>query len=151
MVTPVNGSTQSVTISCTGAPALATCNAASPSVTLNGSSASSLMINVTTTAGAAMLPRGPSQFPSFRVWILVTAGMLGSLALFLFARISRRTGYAFIGLSLMILAATIVGCGKQTVNVPGTPAGSYTLTLTATSGTGSSAQAHSTTVTLVVN
>ena len=149
-VAPLNGSTQSVTISCTGAPALASCSAATPVVTLNGVSSTAVMINVSTMAASNFHPRNPGQFPSMWVGIFAFAGMLGELAIYFSIRTSRRAKYAFLYLALIVLAASVAGCGTGPIN-PGTPAGSYTLTLTGTSGTGTSAQSHSTTVTLDVN
>jgi uncharacterized membrane protein len=160
-VMPLNGSTQSVTISCTGVPALATCSSGTPSVTLNGSTGTVLVVNVSTTANSFVPGRGPTQFPPLWIWSIAVAGILGGLAICFSARTARRFQYVSIYLLFIVLAASAAGCGTKgetsTVtggtnpNPLGTAAGTYTLTVTGTSGTGASAQSHSTTVTLVVN
>jgi len=158
-VMPLNGSTQLVTISCTGVPALASCNPVTPSVTLNGVSGSGVMVNVSTTANSVVPGRGPTQFTPLWIWSFTVAGVLGGLAICFCARTSRRLQYVSIYLLFIVLAASVTGCGAKgsgngtptgNQSTPGTAAGTYTLTVTGTSGTGVSAQSHSTTVTLVV-
>jgi len=152
-VTPLNGSTQSITISCTGAPAKAACNPVTSVVILNGTSGSTVLINLTTTASSAFYPRGPANFPILRVWSFALAGILGGLTICFSVRAGQRAKYAFMYLLLIVLAGSGAGCGTRSGSqgIPGTPAGSYTLTITGTTGTGASVQSHSMPVTLVVN
>src|SRR5205807_7042989 len=54
---PLNGSKQTVTWDCMGAPQAATCAVSPSSVVLNGSSAATATVTLTTTARPAATPR----------------------------------------------------------------------------------------------
>jgi len=141
-VTPVNGSTQTVNITCTGAPAFSTCTPAAPgSVTLNGTTASMIQATVTTTKGSfdapGGFPAGPRQ--QFPIVILIAASLLT-----LIASRTRRTRLASLG--VILICVTLPGCG--TGKRRGTPKGTTNLTVTGTPTTGT---AHSATVSLTVN
>lgn len=152
-LTPENGFNQAVTVSCSGAPAEATCTPASTSVTLNGTSASTDTINVTTTAPSLAI----RVAPPFSGW--GTLATIGSFALLLliadgFIRRSMtvRRWVAAAGFAVLIVFA-VAGCGGGNKSSGGgggssggTTAGTYTLTLTGTSG----GTTHTTTVSLVV-
>jgi hypothetical protein len=158
-VSPSGGFNQAVSLACSGAPQAGTCTFSPSSVTLNGSSASTATLKVTTMARGVLGPRqGPRWiFPEPLVlgerikltkilWLMATLALLGFLAG------SRRRARLMLGLAAL-LAVLASGCGGMVNSTPttGTPAGNYTLILTGTSGTGSSALTHSIDVTVVVN
>lgn len=67
-VTPISGFNQTVALGCSGVPANTTCSVSPASVTLNGSSASTAQLTITTT--------GKTPFGTFNV---VVSGSLGTL------------------------------------------------------------------------
>jgi len=159
-VSPSGGFSQTVSLACSGAPQAGTCTISPSSVTLNGSSASTTNVMVTTTARGMLGPQpGPRWiFPRLpamgkrmeltkTLWLMAILALLGLLA-------GRRRqvrltlGFAIV---MVVLGAGCTGVVKNTTTVSGTPAGTYTLTLTGASGTGSSATTHSINVTLVIN
>lgn len=170
-ITPANGSTQTVSLSCKGAPATVTCMPASMSSTLNGTSASQVKFNVTTTGSSAMARTSPAggQFGgsifakrriaatgSFPLSPTGIFGFFGLLALIFWPRLlpvrkcNRGILAGFAALAFLTIA---FGCGGSSKNPgnggggnSGTPAGTYTLTLMGTVGSTS----HSTNVSLVV-
>jgi hypothetical protein len=131
------GFTQAIALSCSGAPANATCTIAPTSVTPGGTS-------TTASLTIATLAR-PSLTRS-----------TGSMALLIFAAGSgwllRRRRFAFRLLCWLLVlagaAGTLTGCSSSSAP-PGTPAGSYTLTVTGTAA-GTSTLTHTATVTLLV-
>ncbi len=149
VVTPVNGYTGVVTLSCISAapPPGATCAVSAP-FTLGGATAATVTFSTTSRAslsGFGWLPSSALASPLGCATLLVS--LLGLLAL-PFRRIRRfgRMGVLFaFALTLML---PLSGCGNSNsgTNPNGTPAGSYTYTVTATSG----ALVHVETVTLVV-
>lgn len=142
IITPVNSSTQTVTLSCTGAPSLSTCTPASTSVTLNGASTSTVVVNVTTTAAVASSSR-----PGSDMGLLALAVVGGLLS---WPRVRRASGVLLMTLLLGLIVACGGGGGGGGTGGnggnPGTPKGTYTLTLTGTSG----GATQTATVTLVV-
>ena len=158
-VAPVAGFNQLVSLSCSGAPAAATCSVAPASVTLDGVDTAKPTVTVTTTVRSLAGPtrrrvppraRGPLGIPPI-AWLLMLA-TLSSLA----AWRSRRVRLSFIVLAAVALlmiswvACAVVG-GTLTTQPAGTPAGTYTLTLTGTYTGSSSSLTHNTTVSLTVN
>ena len=151
-VSPQGGFNQVVTLTCGGAPSLATCSLSPASVTLDGTNAASVRVTVTTTASTlappgSTEPRLPLKEP------LVWLGLF-ILAIF-FAWPAERTKSvavrARIALGVgMLLAALAIACGggggRGGTHIPGTPTGTYTLTISGSSG----GLTHSTTVTLTV-
>ncbi len=155
------GFNQSVSFTCAGAPAEASCSV-SPSSATPGTSVTALMVSVSTTA--------PSQTGSLRwrgMWPVgvVLLAMLGAVArpptrkphrLKSRSALPPRSGWR----SLVVLGAVVpavawwAGCGGGTsarVTNPGTPTGSYTLTVTGSSAYSSTTLTHSVTLQLVVN
>jgi len=149
-VNPLFGFDSKVTLSCSGAPAQATCFFTPNSATPNGTTASAVTFTVSTTARALQVP-GPApqtNFPRFGSLIqpwLVWTFILALLAMLVAARRQPRLVLAMMVLCMLLWAA----CGGGTpVGVPrGTPAGTYTLTITAASG----AETHAAAVSLTVD
>ena len=148
-VTPEGGFNQAVALSCSGAPARATCTVTPSSVTLNGTSAQNVKVTVTTTA-ASLVPPGPiggppgsGGFATHDWWIALLLMALLALAFERRRRVPLLAG-------AVLLAAIAVGCGggggSVSTSSPGTPSGTYTLTVTGTSGN----LTHQTTLTMTV-
>jgi len=164
-VTPVDGLNQTVALSCSGAPSESTCTVSPASVTLNGSSASSFAVKVTSTAASGLTPR-PRTTPPFKggrsPWLLVglltLAGMVGLARRRPQATAVRlRLGLVTVGL-LVLLALGMAACGGggggasiTTPSNPGTPAGTYSLVVAGTATSGSATVTHNVTLTLQVN
>jgi hypothetical protein len=145
-VMPINGSTQTVMISCTGAPKAATCMPASNSVTLDGVHTAMVQVNIMTKARTGGV--GVPSFRQFSFWrrnpvgfVLAVALVLGMSLLVARGRRRRLAVVAFCALVFAVFA----GCNGSG---GGTPAGTYSLTVTAGTSGGTS---HSTTFKLTVN
>jgi hypothetical protein len=136
-VTPSNGFTGTVTLTCSGAPNLATCTPAPSSPSVNGT-VTPFNVNVTTTAPsiAGLLVTGPTTSPLSRsIGALLGVAMLMVLAGAAFA--TRRPQRALAPVLAAIALALLSGCGGGSVNttpIGGTPKGTYMLTVTGTSG-----------------
>jgi hypothetical protein len=137
-ITPANGFTGTVNLTCAITPTAAndpaTCSVPA-SVTISGTTAQTVILTVYTT-GATALNKPPQLFwPS-------TGGAV--LALVFFFRIPKRRRNWLAMLALLVLFVTIagIGCGGGGAGSgggggtgnPGTTAGSYTITVTGTSG-----------------
>ncbi len=160
-LTASGGFNQSVSFTCAGAPAEASCSV-SPSSATPGNSAAELKVSVSTTA--------PSETGSLRWRGMWPAGvillvMLGALAL-LPARqlhllnsrsaLPLRGGWrSLVVLGTVALAVTWwAACGGGTsarMTNPGTPTGTYTLTVTGASTYNSTTLTHGVMLQLVVN
>jgi hypothetical protein len=165
---PAGGFNLPVTISCSGAPSLATCNV-SPSVTPSGSSSTAVTVTVNTTARSIV----PTQqlFGPPDSW-LIGLRLLTVLVLLLAAlgwpswaqergsasdkAIPFRAGLVVLAM-LIALGLTMGACGASggysapTPSNPGTPTGTYQLTVTMTATSGVTTLKHATTLTLNVN
>ncbi len=151
-LTPQNGFNAAVTISCSGEPTESTCMPASSSVTLSGTTAQQVTINVTTTA-ASLVPPATPPFSGWRAPALLASLVL--LCLLIAERFNRNSIAVRRWLAgaacATAIAFVLVGCGggNKSTSPPsnnGTPAGTSTLTITGTSGS----TMHTTTVSLVV-
>ena len=154
-ITPLGGLSGAVSVTCSGAPSLATCKASPASVNLSGSGASPISVTVSTTApsGVVMRPKPPAG-PWVWLWI---AGLLAAVATWMMA--ARRLAWqrAWVPLAVVLLCAALwTACGGG-INAgggggggsPGTPAGTYALTVTGNMG--SLAPEHQVALTLKVN
>jgi hypothetical protein len=128
-----------VAISCSGAPANATCSASPGSTNFTGaSSAVAVTVNVSTTARGGAAPLGlrvpgmPASVEALALAVflplclwMVRAGLAG-----------RRPGHVALAV-LFLLLGLLTACGggssSTSVTSNGTPAGTYTLTVTGTS------------------
>ncbi len=146
-----SGNPFSVTVTCSGAPAHATCNGPGSPVTVAPGSSVNVPITVTTTANAALLSPVANNAPP-ALWLLpvasVLAWFLGGQQRFAEAkrllagvRARARAWKPVFAAPLLLLAAMVLmtGCGGGKGSTPakpatGTPAGTYTLVVTATSG-----------------
>ncbi|HEX7288445.1 MAG TPA: choice-of-anchor D domain-containing protein, partial [Candidatus Angelobacter sp.] len=144
------GFSQAVALSCSGAPAGATCSVAPGSANPNGTSVTA-KVTLTSTARAGLfappVKNGPLQ-PQM-IW---AGALFAGLALFLVSFPGRRRLRVALALPALAVVLAAIGCANGSTkatngNTAGTPAGTYTLTVTGTSGT----QSHSATVTVVVN
>jgi hypothetical protein len=156
-LTPENGFTGAVQITCSGAPSEATCSLSGGTANLNGVSTTTVTLTLATTA-ASIVPLPPF---SLHPWTSLPASPVSVLSCLVFfclftilvrrprVRACRLTASVII-LFVLILAS---GCGggnssnHSSPGNPGTPTGTYTLTVSASSGN----LTHNQTVTLIVN
>jgi hypothetical protein len=133
-ISPLNGFTGTVTLSCAVPTAMtgAACSLASPSIAYNAST----VLTVTTTAPSTVIGlfKGPR-------WLAPLGGaILAAFFLLLIPTKRRRLKLAFGSLFLVLLGAALVACGGSssttttTITNPGTPVGNYTVTVTGVSG-----------------
>jgi subtilase family serine protease len=148
-VTPSNGFTGAVALSCAISPTAAsdpaTCSFASPSVTISGAAAQTDVMTVSTTAATTALNRPMKLF-----W--PSAGGAALAMLFFFGIPARRRSWlSMLGLLAFFVSMAAVGCGGSSHSGgggnPGTTPGTYTVTVTGTAGSAT----QKTTVTLTVN
>jgi hypothetical protein len=139
-----------VALSCSGAPAQATCFFTPNSATPNGTTASVVTFTVSTAARAVVVPRaGPkgdlprlgSQGRPYLLWVV------GLALLVILATARQRLRLALAATMLFMLLWAACGGGTPVGVARGTPAGTYTLTITAVAG----AETHTTAVSLTVD
>ncbi len=157
-IAPLGGFNQTVSFSCSGAPAQSTCSISPTSMQLDGTSSSTVTVSVKTTAAVvgnqttANLPSGAGF--GYMAWLYA---MIMFILFAAFVRIRKRTtALAISSISIVCVALTILGCGGGTNNNGsnnslGTSAGTYALTITATSPVGGSTLKHTATLSLVVH
>jgi hypothetical protein len=160
-VTPISGFTGTIALSCTGAPAESTCTPSQASATLNGNTATTFSVEVTTTVpSTASAGVGGRWRPFDRLRILPMAfvvafasTLLAFASRFRGAAARRRRACAYaISLALLLLASALLGaCGGGSGGTgmanPATPTETYFLTVTGTSN----GVSHSQSLTLTVN
>jgi hypothetical protein len=148
-ITPTGGFTGNVLMGCAGVPTGAGCSVSPSSVAVH--EATQVMVTVTTSsrsssAGFAGLPSGRARWE----WLAMLLLTLLATALLRRERLRHNIlRQSILGsmLLLAILSVGLNGCGSSGSGLPGTPAGSYTLTVTAASGNTS----QKATLTLVVH
>jgi hypothetical protein len=139
-VASVGGSfTSAVQLSCSGAPAHATCSVSPGSVTPAGTPATAIVTITTTATSALAAPPDHSQSqPIYAVWI-----QLQGLGLFGMMLAGSRSGsrrlrvivlLAFIFAATMFMVACAGGTGIAPPPQSGTTPGTYTVTVTGTAG-----------------
>ena len=141
-MTPIGGFNSAITFSCSGLPALSACSFSPATLTLNGSTASSSTMTITTTNSAAL--KMPETFRS-KFGTISLACLPVGFAMFLFGVTTRRKALRkwMLGSSMLSVLILFAGCGGTKT---ATPTSISTVTITATSG----ATVHTTTVTLDV-
>jgi hypothetical protein len=156
-VMPGGGFSQSVMLSCSGAPAQSTCSVSPNPLLLNGSVAGSIAVKVTTMASslATPAPSAPQRYwPLYPITVLLVLSLLIAL---LNPRTGRRSGLAY-GLALFLFLCTGImmsGCGGGSSRGggggnQGTPAGTYTIAVSGTFASGSTSLTHNVNLKLVV-
>lgn len=135
-ITPVNGSTQTVALSCGALPTGASCMFDHPSVTLDGVHNSTSTLTLGTTGHAVLIPVASSQRPMPLLPLFIAS--LLAMAAFLAARFSRaskrlRLASAWL-VVLVLVACALVACSSGGGGPATTPAGTYTVTVTLAAG-----------------
>jgi Abnormal spindle-like microcephaly-assoc'd, ASPM-SPD-2-Hydin len=162
-LTPGGGLNPSVTLTCSGAPAMATCNVSPATVTLSGTTATTAMVTVTTTAASQVfLPGGTDAFRRVgRPPMVLAAWLVTALALFGLYRARRNQRFRWapaVAMAVLVFAGLgLASCGGGNSSGgggggggTGTEAGTYTITVSASATAGSTTLNHSTKLTLVV-
>ena len=138
---PAKGFTQSVALSCSGAPALAKCTVNPSSMTLDGATTVQAKVTATTTPATSGFLRSPfDRHDGNRMaGIVGLAGLAGLAALVILpgkgrVRHARRLCGLIFCFCLLASVATMSSCGVGGGNAdpPGTAAGTYPLTVTGT-------------------
>jgi hypothetical protein len=148
-VTPLHGSTQTVSFACSNLPAAATCAFAPPSVTLDGTHAGTSQVMITTTARNSVASMTgwvgqPSRPTPLSILVLfVCAGILGLLL----TRTRELSWRVALPLVLIVISVGFVAaCGNSRKVTTGTPIGTTQVNVTAVAGTDS----HSVSITVTV-
>lgn len=140
-VQSLGGAAPQVSLSCGGAPSLATCTISPASISFAGPAAQTATVTVTTTASKTTA--GPVTKPGARGPLAAAMLALLSLAALVGLASERKPRRAFEMPAFLILAGVLAGCGDSARTLPpaphiqpGTPAGTYNLTITATPTSG---------------
>jgi FG-GAP-like repeat/Abnormal spindle-like microcephaly-assoc'd, ASPM-SPD-2-Hydin len=156
-LTPSGGLNPSVTLTCSGAPAMAACSISPATVTLSGTTAATATVTVTTTAGSQVfLPRGTEGLRRIGGPAMILVVCLATLLLMDWVCIAYRERRFVTMVFLACVGSTLTSCGGGSSaaggggGATGTEAGTYTITVTASASAGSTTLTHSTKLTLVV-
>jgi trimeric autotransporter adhesin len=140
---PAQGFTKSVSLSCSGAPALAACTVNPAMVTLDGATTVEATVTATTTpatSAALQSPFGQNNANRLAGWIGL-AGMMGLAGVVVLpgtghGKQARRLWLVIFCLCMLSTMVTFSSCGGGSgaggADPPGTAAGTYPLTVTAT-------------------
>jgi hypothetical protein len=160
-VNPLGGFNQTVSLACSGAPALATCTVSPAMIQVSGTPAAA-MVSVTTTAPSHgfALPLIRHSFPKWNR--MQTPFLLALFAVVLILRLllgreqqQQRAWSSWALIALICFGLTMTSCGGGSSSSnggggsAGTQAGSYTITVTGTFTSGSTTLTHSTKLTLI--
>jgi hypothetical protein len=157
---PSAGFNQSVSLSCSGAPAGATCSVSPATVTVGGTAAMATVTVTTMAASQVWLPVGtgtrgrPNNSPVL-MWAGCLFAMLGIATL---CRLRQDSGFRWalaVPVAVLVyVGVTLTSCGGGTSSGggggTGTEAGTYTITVSASATAGSTTLSHSAKLTLVV-
>jgi Abnormal spindle-like microcephaly-assoc'd, ASPM-SPD-2-Hydin/Galactose oxidase, central domain/Kelch motif len=156
-VTPGGGFSQTVMLSCNGAPAHSTCTVSPSSFPLNGSSVASVTVSVTTIAASLGSPTASDRYRFRPLYLISELLVLSVLIASLNWRTGRRPRSAYALALLLFLCAGVMmsGCGGGgstggSGGNLGTPAGNYMLTVSATFASGPTSLTHNVNLNLVV-
>jgi hypothetical protein len=150
---PLGAFANSVSLSVSGLPSASSFSFTSSSITFNGSSSASTVLNLTTTPQPVAIITATDFSenrgrPFYAFWL-----MIPGIALFSLGSGSRRSKRWF-GLLALLLASGLIlvlpSCSSGNKTQPpasGTPSGTYTMTVTATSGSFSTSKTFQVTVT----
>jgi hypothetical protein len=160
---PSGGFGGSVTLTCNGAPAMATCSISPATVTLSGTTATTATVTVTTTAAAQVfLPGGADAIRRIgRPPMVLAAWLVTALALFSLYRVRGNQRFRWaptVAMALLVFAGLgLASCGGGNSSGgggggggTGTEAGIYTITVSASAPAGPTTLSHSAKLTLVV-
>jgi hypothetical protein len=156
------GFSQSVALTCSGAPAKSTCSVSPNSIAPSGASPVTATVTVSTTASSQVFP--PSGFNGRRMtyrpipFVLALAGMIILISVYLRRKEQRLRWVPVLALgTLVCIGITVASCGGGSSSGggggggnTGTPAGTYTITVSASATSGSTTLTHATQLTLVV-
>lgn len=161
-VSPTGGFNQSLAFTCSGAPAQSNCAVSPNTVALNGSTAATVSVTVTTTAASLLVHEpfvsSPPGKPVYRLVLLISwlpgLALLASLLRWRWGR-RPRLGYVLAFLFLICTGITMTACGGGSGSTgsntnPGTPAGTYILAVSGKFTSGSTTLTHNTNLTLMV-
>ncbi len=155
------GFSGNVALTCSGAPAMATCSVSPAMVAVGGATVAAATVTVTTTARSELLPVGnhsPSEFPGRPTAILAALMAMLIFAWIFTTRKNQRVRWAPVltMVLVLVLGITLTSCGGGSSGggvgavLTGTQAGTYTITVSASAAAGSTTLSHSTKLTLVV-
>jgi hypothetical protein len=169
-VTPMGGFAQTVSFTCSGAPANSTCTVSPTSAMVSGTAAVPIKVTVATTSGSWVPPTSFKSSPRTPQWPVGLVAIAAMFAILLatspaFVGSNRkfakaRFRWATVGCSTVLVGASLllVSCGggtsspsgSQPNSNSGTASGNYMIKVTGTSGSGASAVSHAVTFTLTV-
>jgi hypothetical protein len=155
-IAPAGGFTQSVALSCGGAPAQSTCSVTPKMISLSGTTAQTAMVMVTTAAHGSVLPVGPTSMTyrptPLSAWIAILLAMVVASLLWR-QELELRWAPVFALVVLVCVGVTLTSCGGGSGGgggATGTQAGTYTITVTGNFSSGSTTLTHAANLTLVV-
>jgi Bacterial Ig-like domain (group 3)/FG-GAP-like repeat len=135
-ITPSGGFSQAISLACSGLPADSTCTFSSPSVTPNGTAASTSTLTIATDVKTASLSTKPLRTPGGATSLAMLAGG-GSLVLLLLRRRRKDPRLWLLQMGLVaafVFASAMIGCGNSASATNKTPTGTSQITVTATAG-----------------